>query len=64
LYDAVERDEKFVQNFGRKIRKGKRPFGKLRRRWEHYIRMDLEKWDEKVWTGCNWLKTGTSGWLL
>jgi hypothetical protein len=39
---------------------GKRPLGRPSRRWEENIRMDLGK----VWTGCMWLRIGTSGGLL
>jgi len=40
---------------------GKTPFGKTRRRWE-----DISEWmlGRKMWTGCIWLRTGTSGGLL
>jgi len=40
---------------------GKRQIGRLRRRWEDNIRMDL---NEIVWEGCIWLRIGTSGGLL
>jgi hypothetical protein len=39
----------------------KRPLGRPRRRWVDSIKMDLR---EMVWTGLNWLRTGTSGGLL
>jgi hypothetical protein len=41
-----------------------RPFGRPTHRWEDNIRMDLRKFGWRVWTGCIWLKTGTSGGLL
>jgi hypothetical protein len=38
--------------------KGKRPLGRLRRRWEDGIRMDLGEIGGGVWSGFNWLKIG------
>jgi hypothetical protein len=45
---------------------GKRPIGRPRRRWVDNTKMDLTEigWDGMVWTGCNWLRIGTSGGLL
>jgi hypothetical protein len=43
---------------------GKRPLGRPRRRWEDGIRMDLREIGLGVWTGFDWLRTGTGGWLL
>jgi len=40
-------DNKHIQNFGRKF-EGKRPLGRIRRRWENDIRMDLTKIMRKV----------------
>jgi hypothetical protein len=40
---------------------GKRPFGRPRHKWEDNIRMDLTEIWWKVWSGCNWLRTETSG---
>ena len=40
---------------------GKRPLGRLRRRWEDNIQMDFRKWDVGVWTGSSWLRIGTGG---
>jgi hypothetical protein len=44
------RDDKCVQNFGRKP-EGKRSLGRSRHRWEGKIRMDLRKigWEGVVW---------------
>jgi hypothetical protein len=44
---------------------GKIPLGRLRRRWEDQIRMDLwdNGWGGGAWSGFNWLRTGTSGGL-
>jgi hypothetical protein len=41
----------------------KRPLGRHRHRWEDDIRMGLWKtaWE---WTGCIWLRIGTSGEFL
>jgi hypothetical protein len=38
---------------------GQRPLGRPRRRWEHNIKMDLQK--VGVWTGLIWLMIGTGG---
>jgi hypothetical protein len=40
---------------------GNRPLGRPRRRWENNIKMDLQKWDVKVWTGSSWFRIGTGG---
>jgi hypothetical protein len=40
---------------------GRRPLGRLRRRWVDNIRMDLGRWDGVMWTGLVWLRIGT-GW--
>ena len=42
-------------------REGKRPVGRLRRRWEDNIKMDLQEVEFGVWTGSSWLTTGTGG---
>jgi hypothetical protein len=42
---------------------GKRPLGRLGPRWEGNERI-LEKQGEKMWTGCVWIRIGTSGGLL
>ena len=39
----------------------KRPLGRPRRRWEDNIKMDLQKWDVREWTGSIWLRIGTGG---
>jgi hypothetical protein len=38
---------------------GKRPLGKLRRRWEDNIKVDLQEVGCGVWTGLSWLRLGT-----
>jgi hypothetical protein len=43
---------------------GKRPLGRLRRRWEDDIKMDLNEIGFGVWIGFIWLRTETSGGLL
>jgi hypothetical protein len=43
---------------------GKRPLGRLRRRWEDGIRMDLRETGLRMWIGFDWLRTGTGGGLL
>jgi hypothetical protein len=45
---------------------GKRPLGRLRRRWVVSIKMDLREigWDDVVWIGLIWLRMGTSGGLF
>jgi len=40
---------------------GKRPLGRPKRRWEDNIKMDLQKWDVRVWTGLIWLRMRTGG---
>jgi len=42
-------------------RKGKRPFGRPRCRWEDNIKMDLQEVDMGAWTGLIWLRTGAGG---
>jgi len=39
----------------------KRPLGRLRRRWEDNIKMDLQEVGCEVWTGSSWLRIGTGG---
>jgi hypothetical protein len=43
---------------------GKRPLGRCRHRWEDNIGMKLKDGGGKVWSGCIWFRTGTSGRLL
>ena len=33
---------------------------KSRCEWEDNVKMDLNKWDGREWTGFIWLRTGTS----
>ena len=40
---------------------GKRPLGRLRRRWEDNIKMDLQDVGCGVWTGLSWLRIRTVG---
>jgi len=40
---------------------GKRPLRRPRRRWENYNTMDLQEVGCGMWTGWNWLRTGTGG---
>jgi hypothetical protein len=40
---------------------GKRPLGRLRRRWEDNIKMDLQEVGGVVGTGGNGLRMGTGG---
>jgi len=42
-------------------REGKRPVGRLRRRWEDNINMDLQEVEFGVWTGSSWLTIRTGG---
>jgi hypothetical protein len=46
------------------IPEGKKPLGRLKRRWEHGIRMDLTEIGCEVWSGFNWLRIETGGGLL
>jgi hypothetical protein len=43
---------------------GRRPVGRLRRRWEDNIKMDLQEVGWGAWTGLIWLRIGTGGGLL
>jgi len=42
---------------------GKRSLGRLRRRWEDNIKLDIQEleYGEGVWTGLIWLRIGTGG---
>jgi hypothetical protein len=40
---------------------GKSSLGRSKRRWEDNIRMDLQQWDMRVWTGLRWFRIGTGG---
>jgi len=40
---------------------GKRPLGRLRRRWEDNIKMDLQEVRGVVGTGWSWPRIGTGG---
>jgi hypothetical protein len=42
---------------------GERALGRPRRRWVHYIKMDIVQigWDGVDWTGLVWLRTVISG---
>jgi hypothetical protein len=44
--------------------KGKRPLGRQRHRWKNGMRIYLKEIGWGVWSGLNWLGTGTSGGLL
>jgi hypothetical protein len=41
--------------------KEKRPLARPRRRWEDYIKMDLQEVGCGVWSGKSWLRIGKSG---
>jgi hypothetical protein len=41
--------------------RGKRPRGRLRRRREDNIKMELQEGDVRVWTGSSWLRIRTGG---
>ena len=41
-----------------------RALGRLRRRWEDNIKMDLQEVEWGSRTGMNWLRIRTGGWLL
>jgi hypothetical protein len=43
---------------------GKRPLGRPRHRWEMGSEWILERLAWGVWTGFEWLRTGTGGGLL
>jgi len=40
---------------------GKRSLVRLRNRCEDNIKMDLQEVGCRIWTGSNWLRTGTGG---
>jgi hypothetical protein len=40
---------------------GKRPLGRLRRRWEIILGWIFRKWDVGVWTGLGWLRREAGG---
>jgi hypothetical protein len=43
---------------------GRRPLGRLRRRWENNIKMDLREVGWGAWTASIWITIGTGGGLL
>jgi hypothetical protein len=43
---------------------GKRPFGRPRHRWGNSIRIDFRGMGGEEWSGCIWLRIGTSNGLL
>jgi hypothetical protein len=43
---------------------GKRLLRRPRHKWENNIRMDLREKEWMLWSGCIWLRIGTSGRLL
>jgi hypothetical protein len=43
---------------------GKRPLGRLRRRWEDDIRMDRGEIGKFLWGGFSWFRIGVGGGLL
>jgi hypothetical protein len=40
---------------------GKKPLGKLRRRWEDNIKIELQEVGCGVWSESSWLRIGTGG---
>jgi hypothetical protein len=44
-----------------KLEGRRRSLGRLKRRWEENIKMDVQ---EGEWTGSVWVRTGTGGGLL
>ena len=63
--DQIKEDE-MCKAHGTHVEKRevKRPLGRLKHRWEDNIKCILARWDDKVWTGLFWTRTGTSGGLL
>ena len=39
----------------------KRPLGKPRLRWDGNIKMAIQEWDIRAWTGSSWLRIWTGG---
>jgi len=56
-------DDKCIQNFDGKP-EGKCPLARIRRSWEDHIKLVLEKYDGKIWTGFISLKIETIGGFL
>jgi len=52
-----------MQDFGGETRR-KKPFGRLRHRWENIIEMNFKEIGLEAWTGLMWLRRGSSGKLL
>ena len=55
--DTYEGEERCIQGLGGEP-EGKRPLGRLRRKWENNIEMDLQEGAWWVWIGSIWLKIG------
>jgi hypothetical protein len=53
--------KKFMQNYGRKNLKGRGHSEDIGVDGEDSIEWILGKWGGKLWTGCIWLRIGTSG---
>jgi len=51
-------EERCIKGFDKK---GKRPIGRPRRRWENNIKMDHRACSVGVWTASIWLRIGTGG---
>jgi hypothetical protein len=57
-------DSRGAYNVLEGIPEGRRPLGRLRRRWENYIEINIRDVKREAWIGSIWLRTGTSGGLL
>jgi len=55
--DTYEGEERCIQGLGGEP-EGKRPLGRLRRKWENNIEMDLQEGAWWVWIGSIWIKIG------
>jgi hypothetical protein len=55
--------EERIEGFGGRAR-GKRPLQVLNARGRIILKLILEKYDEVVWAGFIWLRTGTNGGLF
>jgi len=60
-YAALTRERRGLCRFLVGKPMGKRPFGRLRRRWEFNIKVDLQPVGCGAWTGLIWLRVGTGG---
>ena len=61
MHVARMRERRGIYRFSVGKPEGKRPLGRLGRRWENNIKSILRKWNVGEWTGSNWLRIGSGG---